>query len=93
MITGHAVRLGDGAFDDLALLDPGALVRVRTERGVITYRVDAVEDYSKDQLARISERLFSQSVEGQLVLVTCSDYYAGEYHGNTVVVAHPKPAR
>ncbi|MCD6641010.1 MAG: class F sortase [Nocardioides sp.] len=93
VITGHAVHAGDGAFDDLARLGRGSLVRVRTERGVITYRVDAVEDYTKDQLARISDRVFSQTVEGQLVLVTCSDYYAGEYHGNTVVIAHPKPAR
>jgi LPXTG-site transpeptidase (sortase) family protein len=91
LITGHTVRAGGGVFDDLASIEPGAVVDVVTAEGRITYRVDVVEDYSKEQLASISEELFSQTVVGQLVLVTCSDYFGGSYHGNTVVVAHPRP--
>jgi LPXTG-site transpeptidase (sortase) family protein len=76
-------------FDDLDRLGPGDGIAVRTVTGVVTYRVDVVEDYSKTQLADIAARLFSQSVRSQLVLVTCTDLDNGEYHGNTVVVAHP----
>lgn len=93
LITGHAVRAGGGAFDGLASLEPGALVHVTTAKGQIAYRVDAVEDYSKNQLASISGELFSQTAVGQLVLVTCSNYFAGSYRGNTVVVAHPWSGR
>lgn len=89
LITGHKVRSGGGAFDDLSTLEPGALLHVTTTKGRITYRVVEVENYSKEQLASISERLFSQTAVGQLVLVTCSDYFAGSYHGNTVVIAQP----
>lgn len=93
LLTGHTVSTGGGVFDDLADLEPGDLVHVTTDAGVVTYRVDAVDDYSKEQLARISSALFSPTVVGQLVLVTCSDYFAGDYHGNTVVVAHRPSAQ
>jgi LPXTG-site transpeptidase (sortase) family protein len=89
LLTGHTYSSGDGVFDDLGDLAAGDDVQVRTARGVVTYRVDVVEDYSKAQLAGIATRLFSESVRSQLVLVTCSDLHRGEYLGNTVVVAHP----
>jgi LPXTG-site transpeptidase (sortase) family protein len=89
LLTGHTYSRGDGVFDDLGGLAAGDDVQVRTTRGVVTYRVDVVEDYSKAQLAGIATRLFSESVRSQLVLVTCSDLHRGEYLGNTVVVAHP----
>lgn len=89
LLTGHTWSRGDGVFDDLDRLGPGDDIAVRTATGVVTYRVDVVEDYSKTQLADIAARLFSQSVRSQLVLVTCTDLDRGEYHGNTVVVAHP----
>jgi LPXTG-site transpeptidase (sortase) family protein len=89
LLTGHTYSRGDGVFDDLSRLATGDEVRVRTATGVVTYRVDAVEDYSKAQLATIAPRLFSDSVRSQLVLVTCTDLDRGEYQGNAVVVAHP----
>lgn len=89
LLTGHTYSRGDGVFDDLGHLATGDEVLVRTATGVVTYRVDAVEDYSKPQLAAIAPRLFSDSVRSQLVLVTCTDLARGEYHGNVVVVAHP----
>jgi LPXTG-site transpeptidase (sortase) family protein len=89
LLTGHTYSGGDGVFDELGRLATGDEVRVRTATGVVTYRVDAVEDYSKAQLADIAPRLFSDSVRSQLVLVTCTDLDRGEYHGNAVVVAHP----
>jgi LPXTG-site transpeptidase (sortase) family protein len=89
LLTGHTWSRGDGVFDDLDRLGPGDDIAVRTATGVVTYRVDVVEDYSRTQLADIAARLFSQSVRSQLVLVTCTDLDHGEYRGNTVVVAHP----
>ena len=89
LLTGHTYSRGDGVFDDLGRLAPGDDVQVRTARGVVTYRVDLVEDYTKAQLAGIATRLFSEAVRSQLVLVTCTDLDRGEYLGNTVVVAHP----
>lgn len=89
VLAGHTVRAGGGVFDDLADLDPGAVVEVRTARGVITYLVEAVEEYSREELANDATAVFSQSVGGRLVLVTCADYADGDYAGNLVVTALP----
>lgn len=89
LLTGHNYSRGDGVFDDLQRMRAGDLLEVWTTRGRVRYRVDAVEDYTKTQLSRIATGLFSQSVRSQLVLVTCSNYEHGVFHGNTVVIAHP----
>jgi len=87
VLAGHSVRMGDGVFDDLADLEPGDRVGVTTAHGEVSYRVREVHELSKEDLAAVSGELFSQSGTGRLVLVTCTDWSAGHYRGNTVVVA------
>jgi LPXTG-site transpeptidase (sortase) family protein len=89
LLTGHTVRGGGGVFDDLAELATGDLVEVGTRRGDLTYVVDTVQDLSKEQLAEASQELFATSGRHRVVLVTCTDWEAGRYLGNTVVVAVP----
>lgn len=91
VLAGHTVRAGGGVFDDLAELDPGAVVEIRTARGVVTYLVESIEEYSREELADDATAVFSQSVGGRLVLVTCADYADGDYAGNLVVTALPHP--
>lgn len=93
VLAGHTVRAGGGVFDDLAELDPGAVVEIRTARGVVTYLVEAVEEYSRDELANDATAVFGQSGGGRLVLVTCADYADGDYAGNLVVTALPHQHR
>lgn len=88
LITGHTVHTGGGAFDNLETLDSGDVVRVRTPHGVLDYAVTAVTVYRKSTLARDAERIFSQSVRGRLVLITCEDWNGTGYDSNAVVVAH-----
>lgn len=90
LIVGHAVHTGGGAFDNLAKLKRGDTVRVRTRRGAIRYGVTSVRVYRKASLARDAQRLFSQSVRGRLVLVTCEDWNGETWLSNAVVTALPK---
>jgi LPXTG-site transpeptidase (sortase) family protein len=89
LMTGHTVRGGDGVFDDLAAMAPGDLVEVVTRRASVAYVVVSVRDLSKTELAEAAVDLFAASGRPRLVLVTCTDWEAGRYLGNTVVVAVP----
>lgn len=89
LVTGHTVSTGGGALDDLELMRVGDRVRVRTPGGVIGYRVTAVRTYRKASLAQDAERLFSQTVPGRLVLVTCEDWDGSVWRSNVVVMAQP----
>ena len=89
LITGHTVSSGGGAFDDLETLEPGDDVRVRTASGVIRYEVTGVTIYRKASLAKDAQRVFSQSVPGRLVLITCEDWNGSTYLSNAVVFAEP----
>ena len=89
VLAGHTVRSGGGVFDDLADVRPGDTVRVDTPRGRVTYVVAAVRDLSKQQLAVAAQDLFAVDGHPRVVLVTCADWAAGRYFGNTVVVAVP----
>ena len=89
LITGHTVHSGGGAFDDLETLRRGDRVRVRTPHGVIDYAVRGVTIYRKSTLARDAERVFSQTVPGRLVLITCEDWNGSGYDSNAVVIADP----
>ena len=93
VLTGHSVQRGDGVFDELAALREGDRVEVTTAVGVVSYRVDEVAALGREQLAQVSERLFSATGASRLVLVTCGDYRHGEYHGNVVVTALPDRGR
>ena len=87
LITGHTVHTGGGAFDDLETLDPGDVVRVRTRRGCWSTPSPTSTVYRKSTLARDAERIFSQTVPGRLVLITCEDWNGTGYDSNAVVVA------
>lgn len=87
LITGHTVHTGGGAFDDLEKLKARDDVRVRTPNGVLRYAVSGVTIYRKVSLAKDAERVFSQTVPGRLVLVTCEDWNGQIYLSNTVVFA------
>lgn len=87
LVTGHTVSSGGGAFDDLDTLGRGDVVRVRTGSGSIRYVVSGVRVYRKASLARDAGRVFSQSVPGRLVLITCEDWNGSTYLSNAVVIA------
>jgi LPXTG-site transpeptidase (sortase) family protein len=87
LITGHTVHTGGGAFDDLETLRKGDEVGVRTARGLLRYAVTEVTVYRKATLARDAARVFSQSVPGRLVLITCEDWNGSGYDSNAVVFA------
>jgi len=89
LITGHTVHTGGGAFDDLDTMRQGQAVRVRTSRGLLQYVVSSVTVYRKSTLARDAARIFSQTVPGRLVLITCEDWNGTGYDSNAVVVARP----
>jgi LPXTG-site transpeptidase (sortase) family protein len=91
LITGHTVHDGGGALDDLEMLRPGAEIRVRTMDGLIRYVAESVEVFDKDTIARKAPQLFSQQVDGRLVLVTCEDWDGTGYRSNVVVTAVPVP--
>jgi len=93
LITGHTVSSGGGAFDDLETLRIGNRVTVRTGRGPIDYQVTGVTVYRKAKLTRDAERVFSQSVPGRLVLITCEDWNGSRYLSNAVVFADPRRSR
>jgi LPXTG-site transpeptidase (sortase) family protein len=89
LITGHTVHTGGGAFDDLETLRRGDRVVVETARGRIRYGVSGVTVYRKATLAEDAARLFSQTVPGRLVLITCEDWNGSTYLSNAVVFAEP----
>ena len=78
----------DVAVDDRSY-DAGDRVTVRTRRGAIGYRVTGVTVYRKATLTRDAERVFSQSVPGRLVLITCEEWNGSRYLSNAVVFADP----
>jgi LPXTG-site transpeptidase (sortase) family protein len=87
LITGHTVSSGGGAFDDLETLRRGDEVRVRTPDRVLRYEVTGVRVYRKARIARDAEQLFSQTVPGRLVLITCEDWNGSFYESNAVIFA------
>lgn len=89
LVVGHTVHDGGGALDDLERLGAGADVRLRTDRGTIDYVVETVAVLDKDTIARRASQLFSQEVDGRLVLVTCEGWDGTGYRSNVVVTATP----
>ncbi|GAA1909108.1 class F sortase [Nocardioides marmoribigeumensis] len=91
LVTGHTVHTGGGQLDDLEQVRRGDVVRVRTTKGVIPYRVSKVTIYRKATLARDAQQVFSQTGPGRLVLITCEDWDGTKYLSNVVVFAEPRP--
>ncbi len=92
VITGHTVHTGGGVLDDLRDLHKGDTVRVITAKGAIGYRVSDVSIVSKAQFARTAQKIFSSTVPGRLVLITCTDWDGQDYLSNTLAYADPAPA-
>jgi LPXTG-site transpeptidase (sortase) family protein len=92
VITGHTVHTGGGALDELDDLRAGDSVRVTTANGTIGYRVSRVTILSKAQFARRAQKIFSSTVPGRLVLITCTDWDGQDYLSNTLAYANPAPA-
>jgi LPXTG-site transpeptidase (sortase) family protein len=93
LITGHTVSSGGGALDDLETVRRGDPVTVRTSTGSVDYEVTDVTIYRKATLAEHAARVFSQSVPGRLVLITCEDWNGTAYLSNVVVLAEPTRSR
>lgn len=89
LVTGHTVHDGGGAMDDLEDAAVGAEVRVVTDRGSLRYVTRSVQVLDKAALAQRAPRLFSQTVAGRLVLVTCEDWDGSGYRSNVVLTAVP----
>lgn len=89
LVVGHTVHTGGGALDDLETLEEGDEVLVRSRRTDTEYVVESVRVYRKGTLAARAADLFSQEVDGRLVLLTCEDWDGTRYLSNVVVTAVP----
>jgi LPXTG-site transpeptidase (sortase) family protein len=89
VLVGHTVSRGGGAFDDVDKLHAGDTVEVSDDARTLTYRVDTVQILPKGEIANQAEKLFDQSVDGRLVLVTCEDWDGKVYHSNVIAMAYP----
>jgi LPXTG-site transpeptidase (sortase) family protein len=88
LITGHTVHTGGGVMNRLGDLRPGATIRIRTPRGTVDYRATKVFVYTKAELAKHAEELFSQDRKNiRLVLVTCTGWTGKDYTSNIIVFA------
>lgn len=94
VITGHTVHTGGGEMDNLGAIQTGAVVKVVTRTAVFWYRETQVIVYSKAQLTRHAEDLFSQKRKhNRLVLITCTGWTGEFYTSNVVVFAQPLGVR
>lgn len=90
LLTGHAVRSGNGVMDRLAEVRAGDLVQVVDGERVVDYRATRTVTLSKAQVAARAPQLFGQGRrDGRLVLVSCTDWDGEDYRANVVVFAEP----
>ena len=78
-----------GVFQDLASVEPGAVVEVvMSDATTVRYEIHRVEDYLKTDLP--TDSLFDESGPDRLVLITCGGAFNPElrsYESNTVAYA------
>ncbi|QBX54650.1 class F sortase [Nocardioides seonyuensis] len=90
LITGHTVRIGDGALDEIGSLEPGDDVVLRSPGGETRFRTTEVRTLTQEQVAARAKKLFGQEDgSGGLVLVTCTDWDGTAWRSNIVVSAEP----
>ncbi|MCD6640898.1 MAG: class F sortase [Nocardioides sp.] len=90
LITGHSVRIGDGAMDHIGTLERGAEIVLRSRGTTTHYRTTEVFTYDRAQVAEHAYDLFGQDRgQGGLVLVTCTDWDGQSYESNIIVRAEP----
>ena len=88
LITGHTVHTGGGVMNRLGDLRPGSMIQIRTPRGTVDYSATQVFVYTKAQVAKHAQELFSQKRQhGRLVLVTCTGWTGHDYTSNIIVFA------
>lgn len=93
LITGHTVRIGDGALDDIGSLEPGSEVVLRSRGSVTRFRTTDVRTLTQKQVAARATTLFGQDDgAGGLVLVTCTDWDGTAWRSNIIVTAEPVSA-
>src|SRR5262245_1413953 len=87
LLVGHTVSTGGGTLDDLEHTSVGKVANVSG----VNYRVERVTVISKAQLAERAPKLFDQTGNAKLVVVTCEGYDSSTrtYDDNVVVVAKP----
>lgn len=94
LLTGHTLHNGGGVMNRLGELKPGALVQIRTARGIVDYEAYKIFVFTKEQLAANAEELFTQKrKKNRLVLVTCTGWTGSDYTSNIIVFAHPVGVR
>lgn len=94
LVTGHTVHNGGGAMNNLGDIRPGDLVQIRTPEGTVDYRATKVFVYTKPQVAKHAQELFSQKRKhNRLVLVTCTGWTGTYYTSNIIVFADPLGVR
>jgi Sortase domain len=91
VILGHvdSAEYGPGVFFDLGALTPGDTATVtRADRTTVTFRVDRVVRYPKDQFPTLD--VYGNTADSELRLITCGgafDPHARSYLDNIVVYA------
>jgi hypothetical protein len=91
VILGHvdSAEYGPGVFFELGALKPGDTATVsRADRSTVTFRVDRVERYAKDQFPTLD--VYGNTADSELRLITCGgafDAQARSYVDNIVVYA------
>ncbi|WP_407317311.1 class F sortase [Isoptericola halotolerans] len=91
VIEGHVDSPnGESVFYHLSTLEPGQKVHVERKDGTtVTFEVDRVEAYDKDEFP--TRRVYANTEGPELRVITCGgawDPEAGHYQDNTVVYAH-----
>ena len=90
VLVGHTVRnRNGGVFDNIGDLSTGDVVKVEGSDSALTYRVRSVDVLSKDQVARQAEKIFAQTGDGRLVIITCDDWDGTSWRSNIVTIAAP----
>ncbi|AEN08493.1 LPXTG-site transpeptidase (sortase) family protein [Streptomyces sp. DvalAA-21] len=96
VVAGHVdTKTGPAVFLLLSTLKAGNTVDITRKDGVVaTFKVDAVETFSKADFP--SDRVYSDNGTAQLRLITCGGVYdkkAKDYEDNVVVFAHLDSAK
>jgi LPXTG-site transpeptidase (sortase) family protein len=88
LVTGHTVHTGGGVMNELGDIRPGELIQIETSRGTVDYEATKIFVYTKAQLAKHAQQLFTQKRDNiRLVLVTCTGWTGHDYTSNIIVFA------
>ncbi|MFJ9417650.1 class F sortase [Streptomyces sp. NPDC101227] len=91
IVAGHVdTKTGPAVFMQLSSLKKGSKIDITRADGIVaTFKVDAVETFSKAQFP--NDRVYADTPDAQLRVITCGGAYnraAKDYESNVVVFAH-----